>query len=40
MEVDITIDSVPIGPPAGTVFLVRVINPDGLQSNVANFTAN
>ena len=40
MEVDITIDSVPIGPPAGTVFQVRVINPDGLQSNAADFTAN
>ena len=40
IEVDITIDSDPPGPPAGTVFDVRVINPDGLQSNAANFTAN
>ena len=41
MEVDIIIDD-PLsgGPPAGTVFQVRVRNPDGLQSNAQPFTAN
>jgi hypothetical protein len=40
IEVDIIVDSVPPGPPSGTVFSVRVRNPDGLQSNSANFTTN
>ncbi len=41
MEVDIIVDPVASGgPPVGTIFSVRVINPDGLQSNAANFTTN
>jgi hypothetical protein len=40
IEVDIIIDTDPPGPPAGTVFQVRVRNPDGLQSNANNFTVN
>jgi hypothetical protein len=43
IEVDILIDPAPpggSGPPAGTVFQVRVRNPDGLVSNSANFTTN
>ena len=40
IEVDIIIDSDPPGPPAGTPFDVRVINPDGLQSNAQIFTTN
>jgi hypothetical protein len=43
IEVDILIDPAPpggSGPPAGTVFQVRVTNPDGLVSNANNFTTN
>jgi hypothetical protein len=43
IEVDINVDAAPpggSGPPAGTVFSVRVRNPDGLQSNSVNFTTN
>ena len=40
IEVDIILDTIANGLPAGTVFQVQVINPDGLQSNTANFTAN
>jgi hypothetical protein len=40
IEVDITIDPDPPGPPAGTVFQVRVQNPDGLTSNANSFTVN
>ncbi len=40
IDVDIVIDPLPTGPPVGTVFQVRVRNPDGLVSNLANFTTN
>jgi hypothetical protein len=41
LEVDVTTDPVASGgPPAGTVFQVRVRNPDGLQSNAVPFTWN
>ena len=43
MEVDINVDAAPpggSGPPAGTVFDVRVKNLDGLESNGADFTTN
>lgn len=43
IEVDILIDPAPpggTGPPAGTVFQVRVTNPDGLVSNANSFTTN
>lgn len=40
IEVDIVIDPDPPGPPAGTIFQVRVQNLDGLQSNANNFQTN
>jgi hypothetical protein len=43
IEVDIIVDPAPpggSGPPAGTVFQVRVQNPDGLLSNSQGFTTN
>ncbi|TDI44412.1 MAG: hypothetical protein E2P02_09705 [Acidobacteria bacterium] len=40
LEVDIIVVTDPPGPPMGTPFTVRVINPDGLQSNSKTFTVN
>jgi hypothetical protein len=43
IEVDIIVDPAPpggSGPPAGTLFQVRVQNPDGLLSNSQGFTTN